>query len=159
MNKQEVLEKIAELRERIDKLEEMCGSAPNERWRAEKNGDYYFVNAEGRVYLDKEDGMVDDDMRYAIDNYFRTKEQAEFEAERLRVISELRKCATPPSEFDWDSCEERKYTILLESNEVKIDFFCFYQSSDLYFKTKEQAEEAIRAVGKDRIIKYYFRRG
>lgn len=160
MNREEILEEISELKERLNNLEKQYDSItlPNKRWSAEIGCSYYYITARGLVEAKTEAGLDLDNSRYEFGNYFRTREQAEFEAERLKVITELREWATPANEFDWDNSEERKYTILLESNEVRVDFFSMYQSSDLYFKTKEQAEEAIRAVGKDRITKYYFRR-
>lgn len=161
MNRQEILEEITALKERLNKLEKMYDSLtpPNKRWSAEIGHSYYYITARGLVEAKTEAGLDLDNSRYEFGNYFRTEEEAEFEVERLKVITELREWATPANEFNWDSSFEEKYTILLESDEVRAGHFTLYQTSDLYFKTKEQAEEAIRAVGKDRIIKYYFRRG
>ena len=159
MNKQEILTEIEELKERLNSLEKMYDSltSPNKRWRGEKNDNYYFITTGGTINCNAESVVALDDMRYAIGNYFQTKEEAEFEAERLKVVTELREFSTPPTDFDWDNTD-KKYTLILESTGVKAKFFYMYQVSDLYFKTREQAENAIKAIGEDRIIKYYFRR-
>ncbi len=161
MNRQEILEEIAELKERLDSLEKKYDSfnPPNKRWRAKQGDGYYLISAVGSIRYDKENEAAIDGLHYDIGNYFKTEEEAEFEIERLKVIAELRDWATLPSEFNWDDCYDKKYMILLESDEVKVGFYALHQSSDLYFKTKEQALSAIEAVGEERIIKYYFRRG
>lgn len=158
MNKQEILTEIEELKERLNSLEKMYNSVSDKRWRGDKDDDYYFISALGTVYRDTENVKAVDNARYDIGNYFQTKEEAEFEAERLKVVTELREWATPISEFNWNDAAEKKYVILLELDEVKVDSFALYQISDLFFKTKEQAESAIRTVGKERILKYYFKR-
>lgn len=160
MNKQEILDEIAALKKQLNNLEKLYDSfnLPNKRWRAEKGNDYYFISTFDGAYLDREAATNSDDFHYAIGNYFRTKEQAEFEIERLKVIAELREFATPISDFDWNNCLDKKYYIILESDEVSVDSVDYYQASDLYFKSKDVAKCAIEAVGKERIIKYYFRR-
>ena len=49
------------------------------RWRAEKNGKYYFVeiNQNAKIILTSESSRYCDDERYKIGNYFKTKELAE----------------------------------------------------------------------------------
>ena len=157
MNKQEILTEIEELKERLNNLEKMYNAVSDKRWRGDEDDDYYFISALGTVYRDTENVKAVDNARYDIGNYFQTKEEAEFEAKRLKVVTELREFSTPPTDFDWDNTD-KKYTLILESTGVKVKFFYMYQSSDLYFRTREQAENAIEAIGEDRIIKYYFRR-
>lgn len=161
MNKQEILDEIATLKERLNNLEKQYDffNSPYKRWRAERGGGYYLISAVGSIRYDNENEAIVDGLHYDIGNYFKTEKEAEFEVERLKVIAELKEYATPVNEFDWNNSLEKKYTILLESDEVRVDYFISCQTSDLYFKTKEQAKNAIESVGEDRIIKYYFRRG
>lgn len=164
MNKQEILEEIATLKEKLNNLEKMYDSLtlPNKRWRAEVGEDYYFISA--GLCLDRERSTSTDNARYELGNYFETREQAEFEAERLKVIAELREYATPVNEFNWSNDFENKYEINVENNKegnisLIVDDWHTYQFSDLYFASEELAKNAIESVGEDRIIKYYFRRG
>ena len=46
-----------------------------------------------------------------------------------------------------------------ENSCLAVDFYYTNQVSDLCFQSEEIAKSAIEAVGEDRIIKYYFRRG
>lgn len=165
MNKQEILAEMTELKDRLNKLEKMYASLtpPNKRWRAEKDDEYYYITERGFATFKKEIGSGLDDARYELGNYFETREQAEFEAERLKVITELKEWATPVNEFDWkDNFNyEKKYVLVMGENNyrVKVDFYYTGQICDLYFQSEELAKSAIESVGEDRIIKYYFRRG
>ena len=160
MNKQDVLAEMTELKDRLNKLEKMYASLipPNKRWRAEKDDEYYYITERGFATFKKEIGSGLDDAQYELGNYFETREQAEFEAERLKVITELRGWATPISEFDWNDNTQQKYVFIFENNYLRVDYFYSLQVCDLYFESREIAENAIEAIGEERIIKYYFRR-
>lgn len=179
MNRQEVLEKIAELKDRLNNQEKItielkerlnnlekqyeALTPSNKKWRAKKDDDYYFIRAEGTVCFDRENEAIVDNSRYDTGNYFKTREEAEFEAERLKVIAELREFATPISEFDWNDPREDKYVLEFQTEEgnnfLMIDCWHTCQFSDLCFESEEAAKAAIESIGEDRIIKYYFRRG
>ena len=161
MNKQEILAEMAELKERLNKLEKMYDSfnPPNKRWRAKQGDGYYLISAVGSIHYYNENEATMDGLHYDIGNYFKTEKEAEFEIERLKVIAELKEWATPISEFDWKDYTQEKYVIILENNYLRADFFYSLQICGLYFESREIAEYAIKAVGEERIIKYYFRRG
>lgn len=56
------------------------------RWRAEKGGEYYFVDFTGEVGFDVDVRETTDNATYEIGNYFQTKEEAEPYAEKFREI-------------------------------------------------------------------------
>ena len=164
MNKQDILEEMAELKDRLNKLEKMYDSLtpPNKRWRAEKDDVYYFITTGGKLSCDTENVVDLDDLRYAIGNYFKTEGEAEFEVERLKVIAELKEWATPVNDFDWHDDKQNKYILAFNdclTDPLTVDFYYTNQVSDLCFQSEEVAKSAIESVGEDRIIKYYFRRG
>jgi len=164
MNKQELFDEITKLKERLNELEKMYDSLklPNKRWRAKKDEYYFFILPTGTVRSSIEAKMEIDNIYYAFGNYFKTQEEAEFEAERLKVIAELREWATPVDEFDWNAHGEYKYILKISNNGgfcLRIGVWESYQYSDLVFASEEIARNAIEAVGEERIIKYYFRKG
>jgi hypothetical protein len=161
MNNQDILNEIEELKERLDSLKKLYDSLIplNKRWRADRENTYYFINSDGRVFFENDYTLRVDDMRYAFGNYFKTMEEAKFEAERLKVVAELKEWATPANHFDWNDMYVQKYFISLEFGKIVINSFSTYQNSDLVFASKEAAKKAIEAVGEDKIIKYYFKRG
>ena len=56
------------------------------RWRAKKGDDYYFIDSFCYLGQDREDFQLMDDKVYNSYNYFRTKEQAEEAARRVKEI-------------------------------------------------------------------------
>lgn len=56
------------------------------RWRAEKGGEFYFVDFTGEVFSDMDERSTTDNAMYEIGNYFQTKEEAETYAEKFREI-------------------------------------------------------------------------
>ena len=56
------------------------------RWRAENGEKYYYVSTEGFALVDKEEGHIVDENRYKFGNCFRTKEQAEETAKRMKEV-------------------------------------------------------------------------
>lgn len=56
------------------------------RWRAEKGGEFYFVDFTGEVGFDVDGRETTDNAMYEIGNYFQTREEAETYAEKFREI-------------------------------------------------------------------------
>ena len=127
-----------------------------------KYGDiYFFLTASGIVL-----GTImtaiwrnddNDHIRLHFGNVFLTEEDAKFASERLKVIAELKKYAKEFSDEEWRNKDLRKYFIGFE---YKFGGFSCYianlrRGSEIYFESIQKANEAIEAVGKDRVKKYY----
>ena len=56
------------------------------RWRAEDGKVYYYVGNQGIIMADNEDGVCVDENRYKFSNYFRTSEQVEEAAKRIKEV-------------------------------------------------------------------------
>lgn len=97
----------------------------------------------------------EDEKRLSIGNTFHTKEEAEFALEKLKVIHELKQFAEPKNSV-WDF-KECHYVIHYDYTRDRIDYSCLsiMKFSDITFATKEIAKKAVKAVGEDRITKYY----
>lgn len=54
------------------------------RWRAEDGKEYYYVGNQGILMVDTEYGHIADESRYEFSNYFRTSEQVEEAAKRIK---------------------------------------------------------------------------
>ena len=54
------------------------------RWRAKDGENYYYVGNQGFLIVDTEDSHITDKNRYEFFNYFRTEEQAEEAAKRVK---------------------------------------------------------------------------
>lgn len=56
------------------------------RWRAEEGDGYFYVDNQGRKIAKNEECKFVDEDRFAFGNYFRTKEQAEEAARRIKEV-------------------------------------------------------------------------
>ena len=56
------------------------------RWRAKEGEDYYYITGRGHVVGEEEGGLPEDIERYEFGNYFRTREQAEEAAKRVKEV-------------------------------------------------------------------------
>lgn len=124
-----------------------------------KNGDvYYFLTAYGYVMKTVWVDTDADNEKLSIGNAFLTEEDAEFARERLKVIAELKKYAKEFSDGEWKDNKTQKYYIVYLYSGDYIRSILTYTSKDnvLYFESPEKAQEAIAAVGEERIKKYYF---
>lgn len=152
---------IQERIERIEALEAEC----YERFKALKvevqrenefpqDGDeYWSISETGEIIGDKWDSLDFEKNLLALGNVYKTKEQAEFAVEKLKVEAELRKFSRP---FE---CGEINHYIFLDTNNGCLDVvglgYSQYQGT-IYFESEEKAQQAIESVGKDRIKKYIF---
>lgn len=124
-----------------------------------KYGDEYFFLTESGIV---QGGIWRYDMTIlsmlSIGNLFLTEEDAEFAYERLVVIAELKKYAKDFSDEEWEKMNLPKYYLYFdyEDQAINIVYVRSTKISDIYFESKEKAQEAIEAVGEDRVKKYYF---
>lgn len=152
MEKLEQLEaKYKELGAEIEKLKQEREQDKTSRWKPEEDEKYWGITAIGSIDHNIWTDHEYDEQRYAFSNVFRTKEEAEFEVERLKVIAELKDYA---SEFKLDI-----YNYYIEydmgDREIYIDCEFTYKRSSLCFTSELIARQAIEAVGEDRVKKYY----
>ena len=126
---------------------------------------YYFINSDGNIgdghfYISNNPSGKN---RLDIGNCFRTREEAEFEVERLKVLAEMKKFAEP-KDRDWDDNNEhwliaintnRSIAINTNSGGVYYTYAATYKSNAIYFESQERAQECVKAIGADRIKKYY----
>ena len=123
-----------------------------------KYGDrYFFLTVSGTAQRGIWSNDGSDFNRERIGNVFLTEEDAKFASERLKVIAELKKYAKEFSDEEWMDKNLPKYYIGLEYECRGLSCYMAHwmRGLDLYFESEEKAQEAIEAVGEDRIKKYY----
>lgn len=130
----------------------------NGRWRAEKYEKYWFV----RLGIDKYGYSVDsareygdliDVTEYHTHNYFQTKEEAQKYTDVLNTEIRLRKYADEHN----DKTVDNWYTLYYDNrvkdyNIVKVLIGNFPRV--IRFSSKEIANDAVKAIGKDKVIEY-----
>lgn len=134
-------------------------------WEPKKDENYYIICADGSIDYNNYDGDYDDKRFMAIGNCFQTEEQAEFMAEKLKVIHEMEKFAYENNEveIDWNDVNQAKYHLLKVSGDIRkiyikitSTFMLKENPFNVYFTSEEIARKAIDTIGEERILKYYF---
>ena len=147
----ELDEKLASLKnEMMQKFEEQDNTFP-------QVGDtYWFIDSTGFAKRSKWEGDNIDNTRLAIGNIAPTKEEMEFERERRKVIKELEKYAEKDKK--WNR-KNKHHHILWDYTSNKVDYFqsLILQGADIYFESVEKAKKAVKAVGEDRVKRFYLR--
>ena len=146
-----VQDEIKALKQRIAELEVLA----KEEEKFPKVGDeYWYISSNGYILHAYNDGITRADVGLLkIGNMFRTKEQAEFLVEKLKVEAELRNLSD-----SWD-LEKTQYTFSFnwEVEEFEIEYPDYNQYPDsYYFDSIDELQQATETVGEDRIKKYIF---
>lgn len=101
-----------------------------------------------------------DKRRYKYCNLFKTKEEAEFALEKIKVYLELKNFADENNDsIDWSDICANKYSIAYEHDDeiLRVDRWSYMEHLGcIYFSSEKLAWEAIKTVGADRIKKYLF---
>ena len=154
MDLQEKIEALE--KEFAEKIEILKSEAQQEQEFFPEIGEYYFyINDTGDIYRTEYAPPYNDDdyeCRKDIGNIFRTRDEACFAVEKLKVEAELRKFSRP---FVWG---EENWILYMSAYR---NIFLGYENDEvcqgvIYFESEEKAEEAIEAVGEERIKKYIF---
>lgn len=129
-------------------------------WKPKNGEDYYYIDVEGEYFSDSWDDNDFDDNAYAIGNCFKTKEEAKFVIEKLKVIAELKRFAQEHNDkIDWNSGSWKYYLVYDYHYPVKDISICntiYVRRNGIFFTSKEIAQQAIETIGADRLKKYYF---
>jgi len=117
--------------------------------------DYYFLYSNGDIGDTQYTGTTSDMTREFMGNCFKTKEEAEFEVERLKVIHEMKKFAEP-EDYEWDGENSHHYIYYnFCCDGIRTGHTYSYKKNAIFFKSTEDINACVEAVGEDRIIKYY----
>ena len=157
MNKQEILNEINKTKEHLTNMENMLKEC-SERWKPEPNEEYYYVNQVSATSRAVNDEFDIDVARYRAYNCFRTKKEAELEAEKILVRRQLEDIArrlNKGKEIDWYDSEQSKYCIELYCNNIITNFYLAHKTQGtVYCLDKNFKDVAIQEIGEERLKKY-----
>lgn len=151
---QEELQKLKEeFDQRIKALEDKYDS--KEEFEPKCDDKYWVVGANGKATDFIWTGDSFDVTGMENKAFFRTEEEAQFEAERLKVLRELEKMGKPfePNEHNLSVC----YNYRTRGLDILGYTVTHSVYGDFYFSTQREAEQAVEKIGEDRIKKYLFR--
>ena len=119
-----------------------------------RNDQYYYITGEGEIMIDSSEWFDELCVRLDIGNYFKTREEVEFQLERLKVLAELREYEVPCKIFE-------TYHIYAVPSEDRIAISVWNTPNidyrEIHFESREKAKEAINKIGLERLLKYYFK--
>ena len=136
----------------------------NKVWKPEYDEKYYYIDVDGECYLVSWNDSDINNNLYTIGNCFKTKEEAEFAVEKQKVTTELKRFAQKHNDkINWhdnSDCnnDNWKYSLAYDYRYKKLTVCSTIKMklADIYFTSKEIAQQAIKAIGADRLKKYYF---
>lgn len=129
-----------------------------------KSGEiFFFIGSAGEVWeKDFAPGNSSDENRFLLGNAFPTREAAEFEVERLKVLHEIKEFITKndDKEIDWTDSVEFKYVLTYRIEDSKVSAGVFYSDmkyqKELCASSGKVIDDMIETIGEERIKKYYF---
>lgn len=130
-------------------------------WKPEYGEWYWFISTDGQVNNSEWVNDRIDRGRYSMGNCFRTREEAEFAREKQKIKIELQRFAdkhNDPTKKEWDG-EYVYYYIVYNVSEdalTSIPVAMLRRTNEVYFSSKEIAEDAANKIGAKRIKKYLF---
>lgn len=113
MNKQEILDEINKTKEYLANMEKVLEECEDERWHPNEKQLFWFIDSWCRTCVrDYRNLSVCCNEYYNTYNCFKTKEQAETEAEKILIRRQLENIArrlNKREKPDWIKCYKKKY--------------------------------------------------
>ena len=125
-------------------------------WTPSYGDEYWYIDTDGIIRKTVCGNDEYEENIFVIGNCFKSNTDAKFAIERLKVLRELRELAN-----GFNLLEKGKDAFTLgcdlSSKKVKpIYSGHHYLFNDIYFEKEEDAENAIKQIGEERLKKYYF---
>lgn len=152
MKRSEQKAKLEELYRQIGELQDM-EIEEDGFWKPGYGKDYWYVSTDSyRVFKTSWGPTHVHENRLNVGNMYKTKEEAEFQLEKMNVLGELKKFSCKfrkdkPNYYIYLDYNTDELVTLLSDNRVRIS---------VYFESNTKAKEAIESVGEDRIKKHLF---
>lgn len=159
MNKEEILKEIKKTEEHLANMEKILEEY-SERWKPNSCDAYYYIDAFGNVLSQIETGHYSDSAFWKSYNCFKTREQAETEAEKVlvrRMLEDIARRLNKGMKIDWYNEEQTKYSIKFNYYPSKIVLdHCFRQQTlgVVYCLDRNFKDVAIQEIGEERLKKY-----
>lgn len=134
----QVCQEIKDLKEQLKLVEN------KEIWQPKKGEKYWTIGIDGCVWQTSNDG---DDKIFEIGNYFKSKEEAEKQAEYNKVMNRFRKyCEGHSKPLDWENGKQCKHSVIYNRSDKEIQFcgdFVSRYAFQIYASSEQIIKEAI----------------
>ena len=157
---EELKREIEELGIQINELEKKEITKSGKRWRGAKDRFYWYID-DCKVYGEYETYDDYDNARYKIGNYFRTEEEAEKMAEKMKIYTQLKDLAlrlNKGEKIDWDNSTSAKWSIGLSNSNNALQCCYAYKGQDvgqIYCLDSNFFDIAKREIGEENLKKLF----
>lgn len=159
-DKEKILNEIEKTKEHLANMEKMLEKCEYERWKPEKGKMFYYLNSYNIAIPETWDADYADAAHYNIYNCFKTREQAEAEAEKILVRRQLEDIArrlNKGEKINWNDKNQIKYAIHFDFYLDRIDsFYRLHQKEQgtVYCLDKNFKDIVIQEIGEERLKRY-----
>ena len=157
MNKEEILSEIKKTKEHLANMEKILKEY-SERWKPNSCDAYYYIDAFGNVLSQIETGHYSDSAFWKSYNCFKTREQAELEAEKIlvrRMLEDIARRLNKGKKIDWNNSKQPKYCIELYFNNIVTNFYYGHKTQGTVYCLDENFKDvAIQEIGEQRLTAY-----
>lgn len=138
-------------------IEKCIPHKPKTVWDLREGDRVYFADAFNNIVGSEwEDNNRFYNLKREIGLVTLTREELDFKLESMKVYEELKRFAKEFTDDEWIYGRE-KYRIFYDFSRERV-YFPYNRNAktnNLYFESAEKAEEAVKAVGEERVKKYY----
>lgn len=151
MKLKDLNEKYGEYEVKESFMDLLIKPEPKTVWDLEEGDKCYHVYEDGYIALKTWHGNIYEYNIRNLGNVFLTEEDAEFELERRMIYNELLRAG---GRIMFKNGGEN-YSMFRYCNAIVVTNWNYNSYGLIYFDTEEQAEEAIKIIGEDRLKKYW----
>lgn len=159
MNKQEILNEINKTKEHLANLEQMLKKCGCERWKPNSHDPYYYIDSTGSTNDTCFMPSSNDIKRFNNYNCFRTKKQAELEAEKIlirRQLEDIARRLNKGQKIDWSDETQYKWYIVYNTS-FSFETYSVIENTTqgtVYCLDKNFLNTVIKEVGEGRLKAY-----
>lgn len=158
MNKEQIINEISQTKLHLAYLKERLEECEYKRWEPEKGETFYYLNSYNVPIPETWDADYSNAGHYNIYNCFKTREEAEAEAEKILVRRQLENIARRLNrgrEIDWNTEEQSKYYICTDNEGIEYNVNFTEKAQGVVYCLDENFKDiAIQEIGEERLKKY-----
>lgn len=143
-------------RKKLMWLVEKANKPKSEVWKPEYGKQYWYIGWAGYVQSGAWLNNSDQKDTYAIGNCFRTREEAEEEVTRRKMLKRWKDFSILSGEDDnpWDGTSKHYCACLNEEDNVRVAYVMCVHDANTFFATRKACEEAVEELGEENVKKY-----
>ena len=158
MTKQELEQKIEQLQKQLDELKNLKVDETKKRWMPVENEQYCYIDEDLEIESEFFDDDEYDNNLIKLGNSFKTKEEAQFVADKIKYTIMFKNYVEEHSEpLDWKDIEQDKWYIYYDFHNgcIDIDIDDIWKLQGIIYASSEQIlKDAINYVGEENVKKY-----